>query len=204
MGALQSLAERHDLVVYLNAMPGDLVAPPDVLATVKGDATDSLLSEIDRAFHVDSRRTFDFDPRFGLIVLSEIASKALSPGINDPGTALDVLVRQTRLLSLWARRESHDGEPALYDRLHAPDLKTGDLFDDAFDAVERDGAGLVEVGVRVQAALKALAASGDYQTAAAAGRHSRRALTRAEEALAHADDFARLRCVAIAAQGERA
>ena len=82
------------------------------------------------------------------LVLSEIASKALSPGINDPGTALDILVRATRLLEAWAHRDRRRRDKPAYDRIHAPEIATGDLFDDAFDAIERDGAGLVEVALR--------------------------------------------------------
>ncbi len=48
-----------------------------------------------------TNRTFEDDPRFGLIVLSEIADKALSPGVNDPGTAIDVIGTLVRLFTLW-------------------------------------------------------------------------------------------------------
>ena len=198
-GALQRLAEAKGLTVHLHAMPGAFVAPPDPLAQVEGDADEETRRSVADAFHIDARRTFDYDPRFGLLTLSEIASKALSPGINDPGTALDVLIRATRLLSAWAKREGRDAAP-VYDRLHAPDLDTGDLFDDAFDAVERDGAAQVEVALRVQIALKVLAASGDTDTQAAARRHARRALARARPALSHPDDLARVEAAAIAAE----
>ena len=33
--------------------------------------------------------------------MSEIASKALSPAVNDPGTAINVIGRLVRLLSTW-------------------------------------------------------------------------------------------------------
>ena len=36
-------------------------------------------------FVIGGSRVFDQDPRFGLLVLSEIASRALSPAVNDPG-----------------------------------------------------------------------------------------------------------------------
>ena len=35
------------------------------------------------------------------VVLAEIASRALSPAVNDPGTAIDVLGRLVRVLSRW-------------------------------------------------------------------------------------------------------
>jgi uncharacterized membrane protein len=199
MDALQEIAESEGLTVHVQAVPGALVAPSAALARVDGGA-----SRHGEAFHIDARRTFDYDPRFGLLVLSEIASKALSPGINDPGTALDVLLRLTRLLCAWAARERPPESESLYDRLHAPALSTDDLFDDAFDAVERDGAGLVEVGVRLQTAFAALSATGDAETVAAARRHARRALARARATLGHADDLARVQALAIAAHGENA
>jgi len=57
------------------------------------------------------------------------------------------------------------------------------MFDDAFTAIARDGAGLVEVGVRLQKALHALARTGDSNMQKAAERHARLAIARAEYAL---------------------
>lgn len=55
------------------------------------------MSQIARAFLIGDERTFDDDPRFGLVVLSEIASRALSPAVNDPGTAIDIIGTFVRL-----------------------------------------------------------------------------------------------------------
>jgi uncharacterized membrane protein len=203
MAELQEVAEAHDCVVHLRVAPGTFVAPPIALAAVVGAASEKARLKLAKAFEIGVRRDFEDDARFGFLVLSEIASKALSPAINDPGTALDVLVRASRLLETWARRH-RDGEPPAYDRIHAPEMATDDLFDDAFDAIERDGAGLVEVALRVQSALAILALSRDPETAAAARRHSQRALARARAALSHADDFARVSAAAIAHDGESA
>jgi uncharacterized membrane protein len=81
-------------------------------------------------------RLYDDDPRFGLVVLSEIAGRALSPGVNDPGTA-----------------------------------------------IARDGAGAVEVAVRLQKALESLACIGNVALRDAAVHHARMALARAESVL---------------------
>ncbi|WP_305804424.1 DUF2254 family protein [Stenotrophomonas sp. YIM B06876] len=42
---------------------------------------------------VGAQRSLDQDPRFGLLVLGEVASRALSPAINNPCTAIDVIGR---------------------------------------------------------------------------------------------------------------
>lgn len=46
---------------------------------------------LSRAFTVERHRSFEHDPRLGLIALGEIASRALAPATNDPGTAVEVL-----------------------------------------------------------------------------------------------------------------
>lgn len=53
---------------------------------------------VNRAVVLGADRSFHMDPRFGLTTLAEIASRALSPGINDPGTAIDVIKRLIRIL----------------------------------------------------------------------------------------------------------
>ena len=139
-------------------------------------------------------------------MLSEIASKALSPGINDPGTALDILVRATRLLrGLGAARAAAAETNRAYDRIHAPEVATGDLFDDAFDAIERDGAGSRRS--RVATAIGARDPGG--QSVIPTRRRRRVAIPGAPwrgraPGLSHADDLARVEAAAIAAQGETA
>lgn len=174
------------------------------------------------AFVVDAERSFEQDPRFGLSVLAEIASRALSPAVNDPGTAIDVIGRAVRLLQSWAHRgqphptvtvgadeAANFGEKAGPDedvacpRVHVSPLAAADLFDDVFAPIARDGAGLIEVQMRLQKALLALAGMGDDAMTAAALEQSRRAMTRAEAALTLPDDVARLRTLLARDRGHR-
>jgi len=64
-----------------------------------------------------------------------------------------------------------------------------DLFDDAFTAIARDGAGMVEVSIRLQKAFCALAETDDPAMVAAAKEHSRMALARSEQAMSLQDDI---------------
>jgi uncharacterized membrane protein len=62
-------------------------------------------------------RYFHEDPRFGLITLSEIASRALS--VNDPSTAIQIISSHVRLFSVWAevgdgKRKRRPAVPELY------------------------------------------------------------------------------------------
>lgn len=117
--------------------------------------TPEQICKVQDAFDIHHERAFDQDPRFGLIVLGEIAGKALSPGVNDPGTAVQVIGSGVRLLELWSRgTPSPDLErPNLY----ASPLVELDLIDDIFGPVMRYGAGDAIVSTRLQKALLALA-----------------------------------------------
>ena len=73
-------------------------------------------------FVLGNDRQFDEDPRFGLIVLSEIASRALSPAVNDPGTAIGIIGRLVRLFVLWSEPiEEGDRQISECDRVEVPE-----------------------------------------------------------------------------------
>jgi uncharacterized membrane protein len=58
------------------------------------------------SFAIGSTRTTQEDVAFGLVRMTDIAMRALSPGINDPNTAIDILnYVATILLSLISRDE---------------------------------------------------------------------------------------------------
>jgi uncharacterized membrane protein len=198
IAALQIWAEEAHVRVAVVALPGTLVDPNRALAFVStslGDAAEIDCQRAVESFKIGGDRLFDDDPRFGLIVLSEIASRALSPAVNDPGTAIDVIGALQRLFTLWSDHSSNGDEYTLqYDRVEVPALSVRDMFDDAFTAIARDGASMVEVAVRLQKSLHALAViDGDTELRNAAEYHSQLALKRARMGLDLAEDFAVVR-----------
>lgn len=180
--ALQDLACGHGLRVRLCVLPGTFVEPSQPLALVTGQCDDHVRDKLCAAVSIGDLRSFDQDPRFGLAVLSEIAQRGLSPGLNDPGTAIDVIGRQVRLLALWATPADRADRAPRHTHVEVPGISIDDLFDDAFAAIARDAAANVEVGVRLQKALHALARLGDARFRRAAARLSALALTRARRA----------------------
>lgn len=192
MQALSELTEKYDVDFYIHALPGvfnDGCTP--ILYTSK-QVEDKVIKTICYLFTVGGERSFDQDPRFGMIVLSEIATRALSPGVNDPGTAIDVIGTTVRVLSNWVRKEDKDPEP-LYPHVHVPPIKTADIFDDVFTPIQRDGAALIEVGIRLQKALNSIARMGNDEAKKEAERHSKIALMYAEEALMLEEEKERLK-----------
>lgn len=203
--ALVELSEEAGVELFVAAPPGTFVDLNSPLVKVAGDGAEGLDEDALRtAFSIGLNRTFDHDPRLGLIVLAEIASRALSPGINDPGTAIDQIGRAIRVLSLWATAEPESegdsgAEPAPGVWLEA--LSADDLMDDVFTPIARDGAGTLAVQIRLQKALAALAGLGHAPLRRAALRHSAQAWERAREAMAMPFDREALRPVVLAPGG---
>lgn len=212
MPALSRCCEARQVDILVLALPGTFTYPTTALARIsprkdaptdEGDADmDGLMHEVRGAFTIASERSFDQDPRFGLAVLSEIAMRALSPAVNDPGTAIDVLGRATRLLALWA--EPVEATEPQFPQLFVAPLAANDLMEDAFMLIARDGAALIEVQLRLQKSLNALAQLGDSDFRAAARRQASMARQRAEAALTLDEDKRRLREVHADIEGRPA
>lgn len=178
MEALQNCAEAAGAQLTVAALPGTFVSAGQPLAYISGsDGADE--NSIREAFFVQHNRHFEEDPRFGLIVLGEIAGRALSPAVNDPGTAIQVIGTLVRLFTYWGQpMQSKKIEPPRFDRVSVPMISVADMFDDAFTAIARDGAYAVEVSIRLQKALHSLTLIDDAQIGSAAHHHSRLALKR--------------------------
>jgi uncharacterized membrane protein len=95
---LLSLAQRADCVIEMVPQVGDHVAFGDPLFRVfQGGAT--LAPEaLHQSVAVGQERTLEQDPTFAFRVMVDIASKGLSPAINDPTTAVLALDQIHHLL----------------------------------------------------------------------------------------------------------
>ena len=197
IAALQAWASENQTRVAVAALPGTFAFPDRALAYVithPDDHSPLDCKGVAAAFLIGRDRLFDDDPRFGLVVLAEIAGRALSPAVNDPGTAIDILGTLVRLFALWASTEPAAAEQVPeYDRVEVPEISVRDMFDDAFTSIARDGAGTVEVSVRLQKALHSLASVDDAEMRAAAEYHGQLALKRAKIALNVPEDLAAVR-----------
>ena len=179
MKALQSCAEAAGAQVVVRRLPGAFVAAGAPLLRVHPQPDDDAMDDLRRAVVLSPARTFEDDPRFGLIVLTEIASRALSPAVNDPGTAIEILGRHVRIIAEW--RDRRDAEVS-FDRVFVPAITLDDLFEDAFRPIARDGAPLAEVMIRFQKALASLHHVAPAVFADACARMSLEAVARAEAA----------------------
>lgn len=121
---LMSMAERYDLVVRLEIRPGDFVHQEQSLATIcenggkserggqatKGQAgkCDEITESIKRSIVVGPERTHVQDVRYAFNEIAEIAIRALSPGVNDPFTAINCIDQIHAALLLLRKRKIPD------------------------------------------------------------------------------------------------
>lgn len=199
IASLQQWAKSNEVTVVVAALPGTFAAPGRALAYLKKKTPDKLDDKpVVDAFQVGPTRLFDDDPRFGLVVLSEIASRALSPAVNDSGTAIHVIGTLVRLFTLWRQENSEETvDKPKFDCVEVPEIQTMDMFDDAFTAIARDGAGVVEVGVRLQKAFNSLASLDNDVMCSAAHHHAELALKRCKHAMAIEEDYALVRNTSV-------
>ncbi len=102
---LLALAAAQDAFLVLDRAPGDHVVEGTPVGTAwyrrrppsKDDLT-ALVDGVRRAVHIDYERTAVQDVRFGLRTLVDVVCKAMSPGINDPTTAVHALGHCATLL----------------------------------------------------------------------------------------------------------
>lgn len=189
--ALQETAKKNELQVFLTARLGDFVFVNAPLGWVQGKIDEDIADALRGCIVQGDVRSYDQDPRLGLIAMSEIGIKALSPGINDPGTAVDVISRIGRILSHY-KDEKTSSETPEFDRLHVPPLDPELLLQDAFSAMSRDGAHLIEVQEMLQEVLGGLMSHPDEGLRTAAQTAAGLFLERARTQLDFPPDLRRL------------
>lgn len=89
-GCLVSIAAEEDLVLKTLRRPGHFVVEgePLVLAAGRQEIPQPVTERIQGCFILGRQRTHDQDPEYRIHQLVEVAVRALSPGVNDPYTAL--------------------------------------------------------------------------------------------------------------------
>ncbi|MEK6259446.1 MAG: DUF2254 domain-containing protein, partial [Planctomycetota bacterium] len=112
---LIELARKHDCVIELIPQVGDFVSVETPLFHVYGARTPIPAATLLQSIALGPERTMEQDPLFAFRVIVDIASKALSPAINDPTTAVLALDQIHHLLRLIGSRRldtGHEFDPS--------------------------------------------------------------------------------------------
>lgn len=152
--ALMGLATEHDLIVRMMARPGRFVAEDDaVLAAYPRDRVrDEVAEGLRAALVVGRERTPEQDLEFAVRRIVEVAQRALSPGTNDPTTALYCIDRLGEAFGRMAKRDLPS--PLRFDdqrrlRVMTEVWSLEDLACPAFAAVARYGLPDADVAARL-------------------------------------------------------
>ena len=104
MDHLLLLAAERALDIRIEPRVGDFVLPGSVVAVVAPPAGYEIEEAIRGLLTLGPERTNQEDIEFGVVQLADIAVKALSPGINDPTTAMGCVDRLAEVLLPLAHR----------------------------------------------------------------------------------------------------
>ncbi|MGY4676345.1 DUF2254 domain-containing protein [Pasteurella sp. P03HT] len=192
MQRLQQIAEAANGYIHIHVRPGELVSPDTVLCSIDVQE-DMEIEALRQCFILAKSRTFEQDPSWGFVVLSEAAQRALSPAVNDPGTAMNIMAM---MMGLLVKKEmKKESVPQVqYDRLSIIALDCNEWIRDAFSPISRDGAAILEVNLVMQKVLASIWRNAEEKAVSqAAFTMATQALERASNALTLPADIARLR-----------
>jgi uncharacterized membrane protein len=136
---------------------GDFVVEglPFLRLVPAADVGDEARSALLACFAVERQRTVQQDAPFGLQQIVDIAMKALSPGINDPTTALACIDHLGALLATRANRHLPSGRRASGGvvRVVARGPDFAPMLSLAFDAISEHAADHIEIYERLAATI---------------------------------------------------
>jgi uncharacterized membrane protein len=159
---LLKIATEADLLLQLKYSPGDFVVAETALTAVSPPlrCDQQTQEKIRNVFILGIERTHLQDVEYSFQQLVEIAVRALSPGVNDPFTALNCIDRLTAALCRLTERCfpspcRYDGNGRL--RIIARPLSCSHLVDATFDAIRQYGRSSAAVTIRLLESIAIIA-----------------------------------------------
>lgn len=166
---LMDIARAADATLVLKKRPGDFVADGETLAEIRfgvsangspASGFNDLAQAINGAYVLGARRTPRQDVSCALLELVEIALRALSPGINDPFTAMsciDYLGAALRRLAGRRIPPAHRYDDEGVVRVIGEPKRFAELLDESFDQIRHYGRDNAAVLGRIAKALASIA-----------------------------------------------
>ena len=163
---LVAMASKRGLILRLQCRPGDYVIAgnPVAHAWPGGQCDPKLAKRLNDAFICGTHRTAEQDVEYAIRQIVEVGVRALSPGINDPFTAINCIDSLGAVICRVAR--SGLPGPYRYDsagklRVVAPVSTFSGITDAAFNQIRQYGRDSVAVTLRL---LEVIAACGQQVT----------------------------------------
>lgn len=190
---LMQIACDRNLLLRLNYAPGQFIIQGSDLVTVcpQERVNQKLAQQLNDVFILGNERNEQQDIEFPINQLVEIALRAISPGINDPFTAIRCIDQLSAGLSLLAQRNFPS--PYRYDRSNnlriiAHPLTFADLTDAAFNQIRQYSTKDVSVTIRLLEAIARIAPyTRDQKQQAALLRHAHKIFQGSQQEVLEAD-----------------
>ena len=192
-GLLQ-IAVKENLLIHLGYRPGNFITQGNSLVTVwPGERVDETLSRIINAiFIVGPERTLEQDVEFAISQLVEIAVRALSPGINDPITAITCIDWLGAILCQLANRKmpsSHRYDEQNRLRVICKPFTFEGMVDAAFHMIRQNSHTVAAVSIHLLETIATVGAqTRDHANRAVLLRHAAMVVHGCETKLSSDDD----------------
>ncbi|MDN5764763.1 MAG: DUF2254 domain-containing protein [Humibacillus sp.] len=204
---LLEASQQAQAVLEVTALPGDFIVEGAPVGSAHGrhgplsaDELADLSKTVGGSMHTGPERTAAQDVGFGLRQLTDVANKALSPGINDPTTAIHAIDHISVVLCQLAGRElgpvEHTGDDGARVVVNRPDLEH--LVEMSLTQIRRYGAGDPLVVARLYQLLDEIAWNVTASDLGLVDRERRR--LDATTASADFDDVSRARLAAVSSR----
>lgn len=189
--AAQTWAKAHDAHVYIDARPGDFLLPSQKIIQIRmpdGTLDEDDICALQNTLFIENTRSYPQDPRHGLIVMSEVAQRAITPSGNDTGTVFHALTMLTRLL---LEEIPHGGTlpEVRYDRVSLRPFPAEELVGQPFMPIIRAAADDYDISLRIQILLADIAQHAPQEKMRRAAKNlAQTAQRRTLQALDNAED----------------
>lgn len=191
---LIEMATEEKLIIRLERRPGDYVVANSPLVSISPASVipEKIAKRVQSMFVMGNQRTSNEDVEFAVNQLVEMAVRALSPGINDPFTAIACVDHLGSALCRLATRDMPS--PYHYDRddklrLIGPSQTFGEVVDSAFNQIRQYGRGSASVTIRLLDTIAVIAGFVHRpEDRATLMRHADMILRGSKEGLPEADD----------------
>jgi len=104
LDSIIQIAQKHDIVIKIRHKPGAYIVKNQIVFEIfqqekeKEQTSDLEELSLNTTYQLDKKKTFFQDVEFGIHQIVEIASKALSPSVNNPYTATNCIDNLTSIL----------------------------------------------------------------------------------------------------------
>lgn len=159
---LMKIAVEEKVIFHLKHNPGDFIVQGSNLVMVwpSERADENLAKKVNNTFILGKQRTHTQDVKFAIDQLVEIAVRALSPGINDPFTAMMCIDKLGVALCHLAERAipspyryNDDGKLCIITK----SVKFVDVVDTAFNQIRQYGRTSAAVTIRLLETIAVIA-----------------------------------------------